>query len=124
MNRKSIDAVDQRKLTPVLCRTSRFLVVATLLLAAVTSRPIAALAISMEHTPEIENPTWDPDRSILISHFVAAKAICESLLLDNEQYTIDFNWDSGMDFNALGETTPGIIGLFDTHVKINANLNW
>ena len=57
--------------------------------------------------PHDENPSWDPDGSILKSHFQAAKAIWESLLPGGGSYDFDFEWDDDLDAGELGLTSPG-----------------
>jgi autotransporter-associated beta strand protein len=101
-------------------RAAWFVVLGAFLLAAATPRQVQAITISIEHTPENENPGWDPDGSILTSHFQAAKAIWESLLPGPGNYQFDFHWDD--DISGLGLTTD--LGPLDVFVEIQPNANW
>src|SRR5262245_12617782 len=81
------------------------------LVFALNSTPGSSLAstIDMEYSdegsplPHPENPSWDPDGSILKRHFEAAKAIWESLLPGPSlfpfagNYEFDYQWDDDLD---------------------------
>src|SRR5262249_40126149 len=91
-------------------RSARIIAAATVL--CVVFQP-AAVAITINMTyfnegdpvPHDENPSWDPDGTILKAHFQAAKSIWESLLPGPGNYDITFEWDD--DISGLGLTTPG-----------------
>ena len=92
--------------------------VATLLLTL--APPLAhAITISIEHTPEDENPSWDPDGSILTAHFQAAVAIWEDLLPGPMNFEFDYHWDN--DIDGLGMATP--LGI-DDFIEINSTREW
>lgn len=83
------------------------------------------ITINMEYTdegdtpPHPENPSWDPDGTILKNHFNAAKAIWESLLPGGGEYTFDFHWDD--DIPGLGLATQSGV---DDFIEINPNFDW
>ena len=79
-----------------------WLVVLGAFLVAATPRQVHAITISIEHTPENENPSWDPNGSILTTHFQAAVAMWQSLLPGPGDYSFDFHWDDDLDANQLG----------------------
>jgi hypothetical protein len=75
------------------------LIAAAIVLSAVFQPAAVAITINMEYTdegdptPHEENPSWDPDGTILKAHFNAAKSIWESLLPGEAEITFDFHWD-------------------------------
>src|SRR5262245_16354275 len=95
-------------------------------LVAVVSPPIASLAItiSIEPSPEDENPSWDPTGSILAAHFQAAVNIWESLLPGPGDFSFDFHWEDDLDVNTLAQTSGGIIGEIDKFIEVNSNRAW
>jgi autotransporter-associated beta strand protein len=100
-----------------------FFIFAPLALAAIS--PVTfAVTINIEYTdeggslPHPENPSWDPDGSILKAHFQAAKQIWEALLPGEGEIDFDFHWDD--DIDGLGLYSSGL----DDYVEINPNQNW
>jgi autotransporter-associated beta strand protein len=87
--------------------------------------PVRAITINMEYTdegddpPHPENPSWDPDGTILKNHFNAAKAIWESLLPGGGEYSFDFHWDN--DIEGLGLATESGV---DDFIEINPDYDW
>jgi autotransporter-associated beta strand protein len=103
------------------------------LLWVVTAQPLAhAITINMEYTdegdpvPHDENPAWDPDGTILKAHFNAAKAIWESLLPGEGEYTFDFHWDDDIDDPDTPEITLGLTSenFGDLFVELNSLADW
>ena len=88
---------------------------------------VSAITINMTYTdegsplPHPENPSWDPDGTILKAHFQAAKAIWESLLPGPGSYEFDFHWDDDIGATTLGLTTDNA---FDTFIEINPIQPW
>ena len=110
--------------SPAVC-----LVVLSAILRASTVPPrVHAITINMTYSnegdpvPHDENPTWDPDGSILKNHFQAAKTIWETLLPGPGSYDFDFQWDDDLDSNELGLTTP--LGPLGTTIELNSTKNW
>jgi autotransporter-associated beta strand protein len=103
---------------------SILIVAGTVALIHYVQPSVHAITINMEYTdegdptPHPENPSWDPDGTILKNHFNAAKAIWEALLPGGGEYSFDFHWDN--DIDALGQYTPGI----DEYIEINPDYDW
>src|SRR5262245_10610137 len=117
----------QRNASAYLSSCAWFVVTGLLVLAVAVPTPTWAITINMEYTdegstpPHPENPSWDPDGSILKAHFQAAKYIWEKLLIGenvSDVYSFDFHWDD--DIDGLGLTTDGV----DTFIEINPNYPW
>jgi autotransporter-associated beta strand protein len=72
--------------------------------------------------PHDENPSWDPDGTILKAHFQAAKAIWEYLLPGGGSYDIEFEWDD--DIDPLGLTTPDFTDPTSFVIEMNTDFNW
>jgi autotransporter-associated beta strand protein len=100
------------------------LCVVTALMTLLLATSAGGITINMEYTdegdtpPHPENPTWDPDGTILKNHFNAAKAIWEYLLPGGGEYSFDFHWDN--DIDGLGLYTPGP----DEYIEINPDFDW
>lgn len=110
-------------------RSHRLFAVGVLLFGAGAGTYTNAITINMHYfndgdpVPHDENPSWDPDGTILKNHFQAAKAIWEYLLPGGGSYDIDFEWDD--DISGLGLTTPGPnLQTLDTLVEINPGRSW
>ncbi|MEX2307462.1 MAG: autotransporter-associated beta strand repeat-containing protein [Pirellulales bacterium] len=97
-------------------RSAWIVALGAILLATVTQPPAHAITLNMTYfnegdpVPHDENPTWDPDGTILKAHFQAAKAIWEYLLPGGGSYDFEFEWDDNID--GLGLTTGSITGAF------------
>lgn len=111
-------------------RSARF-VAAAIVLCAVFQPAAVAITINMEYynegdpVPHDENPSWDPDGTILKAHFQAAKSIWESLLPGSGSYDLTFEWDDDIGSTTLGLTTPGPNPqTLHNLVEINPTQNW
>jgi len=114
----------------VAVRSSR-LPAAAILLCAVFQPAAVAITINMDYfnegdpVPHDENPSWDPDGTILKAHFQVAKAIWESLLPGSGTYDLDFEWDDDIGATTLGLTTPGPnLQTLNNLVEINPIQTW
>src|SRR5262249_48319983 len=128
-----IKAMDRLKTCAVLLlnsfaislRFAPFVVLGSLSLMAAIHTRTHAITINMTYSnegdpvPHPENPTWDPDGTILKAHFQAAKTIWESLLPGPGSYDFDFQWDD--DISGLGLTSSSPLG---TTIEIQPNANW
>src|SRR5262245_39448097 len=105
-------------------RAAVMIVIGALPFVATSVQRAGAITISIEHTPEGENPAWDPDGSILTAHFQSAKAIWEALLPGDGDYSFDFHWDDDLEGDTLGSTSGGIIGEIDKFIEIDPIHDW
>lgn len=88
--------------------------------------PAGAVTINIEYTdegnsvPHPENPSWDPDGTILKAHFQEAKQIWEALLPGEGEIDFDFHWDDDLGAGVFGMYSSGL----DDYVEINPTINW
>lgn len=90
---------------------------------AVRQPAAVAITINIEYSTDFggeENPTWDENGLILISHFQAAKQIWESLLPGEGEISFDFQWDDDLGADTNGQYTPGL----DEYIEINPLQFW
>src|SRR3954447_23217519 len=120
-----------RDLRIFLAMRSARLVAVAIVLCAVFQPASVAITINMEYTnegdpvPHDENPSWDPDGTILKAHFQAAKTIWESLLPGPGTYELVFEWDDDIGATTLGLTTPGPnLQTLKNLVEINPIQTW
>ena len=105
--------LSHRDLRFLLSLRSARLIAAALVLSALFPQASFAITINMAYynegdpVPHDENPSWDPDGTILKAHFQTAKSIWESLLPGSGTYDLTFEWDNDIGANTLGLTTPG-----------------
>jgi hypothetical protein len=96
---------------------STFLI--ALSICAAVIRPVRAIDFIFDHDEEGEQPLWDPNGAILEQHFLAAADIWERALPVNEDFSVEFHWDSNID--GLGYTFDSGAEIF---VEINPNACW
>lgn len=130
MNREHAFAVFRLNSCATLLPMVWFLSIGTLLFEVSSDHHAYAITINIEHTPEGENPSWDPDGSILTAHVNAAVAIWKNIFQGPEVYEFDYHWDDDIGDTTLGLTTD--LGPVDVFIEINPNvfdnngtrLNW
>jgi autotransporter-associated beta strand protein/T5SS/PEP-CTERM-associated repeat protein len=102
------------------------IVTAGMVLCGGIQMPAVGITINIEYTnegdtvPHDENPSWDPDGTILKAHFQAAKQIWESLLPGEGEIDFDFQWDDDIGEQTFGQYNSGI----DDYIEINPLWNW